>query len=60
MTIPPLDTAQSAMLDNHSALNLLNSLPERQRFVRGLRTWVGLKQIGVVYERSARAAGSAS
>jgi polyisoprenyl-phosphate glycosyltransferase len=52
----PLDSGDFCVMDR-SALNLLNSLPERQRFVRGLRTWVGLKQVGVEYERDARAAG---
>ena len=41
---------------DRSAVDLLNSLPERQRFVRGLRTWIGLRQTGVQYERNARAA----
>lgn len=52
----PLDSGDFCVMDR-SALTLLNSLPERQRFVRGLRTWVGLKQVGVEYERDARAAG---
>ncbi|MGF1635106.1 MAG: glycosyltransferase family 2 protein [Phycisphaerae bacterium] len=52
----PLDSGDFCVMDR-SAVDLLNSLPERQRFVRGLRTWVGLKQTGVAYERSARAAG---
>lgn len=52
----PLDSGDFCVMDR-SALDLLNSLPERQRFVRGLRTWVGLKQVGVEYERDARAAG---
>ena len=38
-------------------MDLLNALPERNRFVRGLRSWVGFRQIGLEYERSARAAG---
>src|SRR5207249_2465884 len=42
---------------DRSAVDLLNSLPERQRFVRGLRTWIGLNQTGLEYERDARAAG---
>ena len=42
---------------DRSAVNLLNGLPERQRFVRGLRTWIGLRQVGIEYERDARAAG---
>jgi len=52
----PLDSGDFCVMDR-SAVVLLNSLPERQRFVRGLRTWVGLKQTGVEYERDARAAG---
>jgi dolichol-phosphate mannosyltransferase len=52
----PLDSGDFCVMDR-SAVNLLNSLPERQRFVRGLRTWVGLRQTGVEYERDARAAG---
>ncbi len=52
----PLDSGDFCLMDR-SAVNLLNGLPERQRFVRGLRTWVGLKQVGVEYERHAREAG---
>ena len=39
------------------ALDTLNALPERNRFVRGMRTWIGYRQIGMAYERQARAAG---
>jgi polyisoprenyl-phosphate glycosyltransferase len=53
----PLDSGDFCIMDR-SAVNLLNSLPERQRFVRGLRTWIGLRQTGVEYERDARAAGT--
>ncbi len=35
----------------------MNALPERNRFVRGLRTWVGYRQVGLEYKRSARQAG---
>ena len=35
----------------------LNALPERNRFVRGLRTWVGYRQTGLAYKRPARQAG---
>ena len=34
------------------------TLPERNRFVRGIRAWVGFKQVPVEYERSARFAGT--
>lgn len=55
----PLDSGDFCIMDR-SAVDLLNRLPERQRFVRGLRSWIGLKQIGVRYERSARLAGTPS
>lgn len=55
----PLDSGDFCLLDR-AAVDLLNSLPERQRFVRGLRTWIGLKQVGVEYERAARFAGQPS
>lgn len=55
----PLDSGDFCVLDR-SAIDLLNKLPERQRFVRGLRTWIGLRQIGVPYDRSARQAGTPS
>jgi len=35
----------------------LNSLSEKNLFMRGLRSWVGFKQTGVEYERDARYAG---
>ena len=34
------------------------SLPEHNRFLRGLRSWVGFRQVGVEYEREARHAGA--
>ena len=35
----------------------LNALPETQRFVRGLRAWVGGRQVGVAVDRDPRRAG---
>ena len=35
----------------------LRRLPERKRFVRGLRTWVGFLQVVLAYERERRYAG---
>ena len=35
----------------------LNSMPEQNRYIRGMRSWIGFKQIGIEYERSARFAG---
>jgi dolichol-phosphate mannosyltransferase len=39
------------------AVQELNRLPEKLRFPRGLRSWVGFPQAGITYERPARAAG---
>jgi dolichol-phosphate mannosyltransferase len=52
----PLDSGDFCVMDRR-VVDLINSLPERNRFVRGLRSWVGFKQIGVPYERDARSAG---
>jgi glycosyltransferase involved in cell wall biosynthesis len=38
-------------------VDLLTAMPERNRFVRGIRSWVGLDQVGLAYARSARHAG---
>ncbi len=52
----PLDSGDFALLDRR-VVDLLNSLPEKNRFIRGLRNWSGFRQTGLVYERDARAAG---
>lgn len=39
------------------AVDELNQLPERRRYVRGLRSWLGFGQIGIPYGRAARARG---
>ena len=54
----PLDAGDFCLMDRR-VLDALNALPERSRFVRGLRTFVGFRQIGVRYERDARQAGQA-
>jgi dolichol-phosphate mannosyltransferase len=52
----PLDAGDFCLLDRR-VVDTLIALRERNRFLRGLRSWVGFKQIGVVYEREARYAG---
>ena len=44
-------------LMNKKVVKNLNSLNEKNLFMRGLRSWVGFIQIGVEYERDARYAG---
>ena len=49
-------SADFCLLDRR-VVDTLVSLRERNRFLRGLRSWVGFKQIGVEYERESRHAG---
>jgi polyisoprenyl-phosphate glycosyltransferase len=53
----PLDAGDFCLLDRR-VVDTLTNLRERNRFLRGLRSWVGFKQIGVEYEREARHAGA--
>jgi len=52
----PLDSGDFCLIDR-KVIDILNSMPEQNRFIRGVRAWVGFRQIGLVYERNARAAG---
>lgn len=52
----PLDSGDFCLMDS-KVVALLNSIPERNRFIRGLRRWVGFRQIGIIYERGRRYAG---
>ena len=52
----PLDSGDFCLMDRR-VVDVLKHLPERMRFVRGLRSFVGFRQIGVEYDRPARAAG---
>ncbi len=52
----PVDSGDFALLDRRVVDQLLG-LPEHNRFLRGLRSWVGYRQVGVEYDRDARNAG---
>ena len=52
----PLDAGDFCIMDRR-VVDLLVSMPERNRFVRGIRSWLGFRQIGLAYERHARNAG---
>jgi dolichol-phosphate mannosyltransferase len=52
----PLDAGDFAVMDRR-VVDELNAMPERNRFVRGIRAWVGFKQIGLEYDRAERFAG---
>jgi dolichol-phosphate mannosyltransferase len=52
----PLDAGDFSLIDRR-AVEALNQLPEKNRFIRGLRAWIGFKQTGVEYERPERMFG---
>lgn len=52
----PLDAGDFCLMDR-KVVDLLNAMPEKNRFVRGLRAWVGFKQTGIPYDRPTRPAG---
>src|SRR5207249_1071845 len=52
----PVDSGDFCLMDRR-VVDLLKHLPERMRFVRGLRSFVGFRQVGLAYDRAARAAG---
>ena len=54
----PLKRIGDFSLMDRRVVDVLKRMPERNRFVRGLRTWVGLRQTGLEYARAARHAGS--
>jgi dolichol-phosphate mannosyltransferase len=53
----PLDSGDFCLISRR-VVDTINAMPERNRFVRGLRAWSGFRQTGVPYERAARFAGS--
>ena len=52
----PLDAGDFGLIDRR-VVEALNALPESQRFMRGLRAWVGFRQVGVPYVRPERTFG---
>lgn len=52
----PLDAGDFRLMDR-KVVNVLKQMRERHRFPRGMSAWVGFKQVGIDYKRSARVAG---
>ena len=52
----PLDAGDFCLLDRR-VVDALTALPEHNRFLRGLRSWVGFQQTVISYERAARYSG---
>jgi polyisoprenyl-phosphate glycosyltransferase len=52
----PIDAGDFCLLDR-KVVNILNQMPERIRYLRGLRSWVGFRQGVIEFERDPRFAG---
>jgi len=52
----PLDSGDFCLMSRR-VVEVITAMPERSRFVRGLRAWAGFRQTGLAFERAARAAG---
>lgn len=52
----PLDAGDFRLMDR-CVVEALKAMPERDRYIRGMVTWAGFRQIAVPYKRAARAAG---
>jgi dolichol-phosphate mannosyltransferase len=52
----PMDTGDFRLMDR-KVVDVMNSMREHHRFLRGMSAWVGFKQVGVTYKRAARIAG---
>ena len=52
----PLDTGDFRLMDR-KVVDALQTMPERDRFVRGMVSWVGFRQTAVPYRRAPRLAG---
>ncbi len=52
----PLDTGDFRLMSRR-VVNTLRAMPERDRFVRGMVSWVGFKQTALSYQRAQRFAG---
>ena len=52
----PLDTGDFRLLDR-KVVDVIAAMPERDRFLRGMVSWAGYRQIGIPYRRAPRFSG---
>jgi glycosyltransferase involved in cell wall biosynthesis len=52
----PMDAGNFSLMDRR-VVEIMKQIPERHRYISGLRAWVGFRQIGIEYDRGARYAG---
>lgn len=56
VVIPP-DTGDFRLM-RRPVVDILNSMPERHRFIRGMVSWIGGRQVPILYDRDVRFAGT--
>jgi len=52
----PLDSGDFGLMSRR-VIEQIRNMPEHHRYIRGMRTWVGFRQVGVPIERDARRSG---
>ncbi len=56
-TTIPIDAGDFSLISRR-VVDIMNDMPEESRYLRGMRSWVGFKQIGYKYSRPDRQAGT--
>jgi len=52
----PMEAGNFSLMDK-KVVGILKKMPERNRYLSGMRAWAGFRQIGVEFDREARFAG---
>ena len=55
----PVDSGDFRLMTRR-VLDILNGMPEQHRFIRGMVSWIGLRQVPFAYDRAARQSGSSN
>src|SRR5271156_1634514 len=55
----PVDAGDFRLMTRR-VLDILNSMPEQHRFIRGMVSWIGLRQVPLAYDRAARHSGTSN
>jgi polyisoprenyl-phosphate glycosyltransferase len=55
----PVDAGDFRLMTRR-VLDILNSMPEQHRFIRGMVSWIGLRQVPLAYDRAPRHSGASN
>jgi glycosyltransferase involved in cell wall biosynthesis len=55
----PVDAGDFRLMTRR-VLDILNSMPEQHRFIRGMVSWIGLRQVPIAYDRAPRHSGTSN